>query len=126
MRKNLPRYYQRPGVPANQDISPAVEYVLSPETEEPGFRDYWKMLVKRRRLIILTFLVVFSFGAFTTFRTTPRYTASTILRIEPHTTPVIGVGDVVASADEYFQTQIALLKSRALAARVVKDLALQG
>jgi succinoglycan biosynthesis transport protein ExoP len=126
MRENLPWRNHRVPKVVNPDGPPAIEYVMSPQTEEPGFRDYWKMLVKRRRLIILTFLVVFSFGAFTTFRTTPRYTASTILRIEPHTTPVIGVGDVVASADEYFQTQIALLKSRALAARVVKDLALQG
>ena len=101
MRENLTLRYQHSGLPVNPDATPAVEYVLSPEPGEPRSRDPWKVLVKRWRLIVLMFLIGFSIGAFMTFRTTPRYTASTILRIEPPNTPVIGVGEVLAGGEEY-------------------------
>ena len=111
MRENLPWRYQRRPEIANPGGPPAIEYVLSPETEEPRFRDYWKMLVKRRRLIILTFLVVFGLGAFMTFRTTPLYTASTTLRIEPQSTTShrLRRGGRPAMTTT-LQTQVALLK----------------
>jgi polysaccharide biosynthesis transport protein len=125
MLENLSRRQQHSGLPVNPEATSAVEYFLSPEPEEPPSRNRWKMLVKRWRLIMVIFLTVFSLGALMTFRTTPRYTASTILRIEPPSLPVIGVGEVLASGEEYFQTQVALLKSRALAARVVTDLRLE-
>src|SRR5215475_9515666 len=125
MRENLPSRYQSSGPPVNPDATSAVEYVLSPETEEPRFRDYWKMVVKRRRLIILTSLVVFGFGAFITFRTTPLYTANTILLIEPQNLPATGLGEGSSRGEDYFMTQLALLKSRALAARVITDLGLE-
>jgi capsular exopolysaccharide synthesis family protein len=110
---------------ANRGGPPEIEYVLSPEAEEPRFRDYWKMLVKRWRLIMFTFVAVFGLMAVMTFRTTPLYTASTTLRIEPQSAPVIGFGEALVAADNYFETQVALLKSRALAARVIKDLGLE-
>jgi polysaccharide biosynthesis transport protein len=125
MLENLTWRYQHSGLPANPDATPAVEYILSPEPEESRSRDPWKMLVKHWRLITLMFLIVFSIGAFMTLQTTPRYTASTILRIEPPNTPVIGVGEVLSGGEEYFQTQVALLQSRALAARVVTDMGLE-
>jgi capsular exopolysaccharide synthesis family protein len=127
MRDNLPsRNHRRPEI-ASSGGPPAIEYVLSPESEEPSFRDYWKMLAKRRRLIMLTFLVVFGFAAYITFRTTPLYTASTTLRIEPEpkSAPAIGFAEAGVGSDNYFETQVALLQSRALAARVIKDLDLE-
>ena len=127
MREGLPsRNHRLPDI-ANPSGPPAIEYVLSPETEERGFQEYWKMLAKRRRLIVLTCLVVFGLVAFVTIRTPPLYTASTTLRIEPQSTPVIGVSEaaVAAGSENYFETQVALLKSRALASRVIKDLGLE-
>jgi capsular exopolysaccharide synthesis family protein len=125
MPANLTWRYQHSALAVNAAATPAVEYVTSPEPEEPRSRDLSKILVRRWRFIILMFLLGLSIGAFMTFRTTPRYTASTILRIEPPNTPVIGVGEVLAGGEEYFQTQVALLQSRALAARVVTDLKLE-
>jgi polysaccharide biosynthesis transport protein len=125
MRERLPsRNHRLPDI-ANPGGPPASEYVLSPEAEAPSFRDYWKMVVKRWRLIMLTFLAVFGLVMFLTFRTTPLYKASTTLRIEPQSASVIGFGEALVGADNYFETQIALLKSRALAARVIKDLGLE-
>jgi capsular exopolysaccharide synthesis family protein len=128
MRESLP--WQRQHLPApHAAAAPATEYLWAPEVEEPGFRDYWKMLVKRRRLIALTFLAVVAVGAVLSLWTTTLYTATATLRIEPPGAPVIGTGEGAASGaagDDYFQTQVALLKSRALAARVIKDLGLEG
>lgn len=126
MRENLPLRNQHPPELAHSGGPPAIEYVLGPESEELRFRDYWKMLVKRWRLVMLTFLAVFALIAFLTFRATPFYTASTILRIEPQSAPVIGFSEAPTGSDSYFETQVALLKSRALAARVIKNLGLEG
>jgi capsular exopolysaccharide synthesis family protein len=128
MRENLPRRNHRLPEVTHPGETPAIEYVLTPESEEPRFRDYWKMLLKRRRLIIFTFVTVFILGVLVTSRTTPLYTASTTLRIEPQNTPVIGLGgsgEALVAAENYFETQVALLRSRALAARVIKDLGLE-
>jgi polysaccharide biosynthesis transport protein len=131
MRDNFPGRQQHPPAIANRDATPAIEYIMDPQPEEPRFRDYWKMLVKRRRLIMVILLIAFGIGVFIALRSTPLYTASATLRIEPPTLPVMGKeagGDVSAasaSGDDYFRTQVALLKSRALAARVIKNLTVE-
>jgi succinoglycan biosynthesis transport protein ExoP len=128
MREGLPWRHRHPPAIANPDATPAMEYVLSPEPEEPHFRDYWKMLLKHRRLIMVIFLAALGIGMFITTQTTPLYTASATIRIEPQSPPVMGAGQMLAwgeGSDDYFQTQVALLKGRALAARVVRSLGLE-
>jgi succinoglycan biosynthesis transport protein ExoP len=125
MRDNLPGRQQRPPAMAHPDATPAIEYIVNPQPEEPRLRDYWKILVKRRRLIVVIFLVAFGIGAFITVRSTSLYTASATVRIEPPSPPMMGGGDASPVSDEYFQTQVALLKSRALAAQVIKTLTLE-
>jgi capsular exopolysaccharide synthesis family protein len=80
------------------------------------------MLFPRWRLIIVIFLVVFSLGAAVTFRTTPLYTARATVQIERATPSVIGGVEAPAVNEDYFQTQVELLKGRALAAQVIKNL----
>ena len=102
------------------------DYVYSPEDKEPTLRDYWKMLAKRRRLVILVLLAAFGIGAYLNYATTPLYTASTTLKIDPSMPSEAGPGATTGINDEYFQTQVALLKSRALAARVIVDQGLES
>ncbi len=125
MRESLPRRQQRPPALAHPGASPAIDYTFSPESEEPRLRDYWKILVPRWRLILVIFLVVFGLGASVTFRMTPLYTASATVRIESQSPPVLGGVEVPSATDDYFQTQVALLKGRALAAHVIKTLGLE-
>ncbi len=105
------------------------EYFSHSEPEEAQFRDYWRMLVKRRRVLMLVFFGVVGCGAYWTFSATPLYTAVTTLKIEPQVT-AIQIGDLMARAEDgggpydYYQTQFALLKSRPLAAKVITELKL--
>src|SRR5262249_19254789 len=63
-----------------------------------------------------------------TFRMTPLYTASAIVRIDsptPPVTPVIGGVEVPTVSDDYFRTQVELLKGRAIAAQVIQNRGLE-
>jgi succinoglycan biosynthesis transport protein ExoP len=131
MRERLPSRNHRLPEISNPSGPPAIEYVLSPETEEPRLRDYWKMLFPRWRLIMVISLVVLGIGAAVTFRMTQLYTASATVQIDsptPPVSPVIGGGEAAAVStvsDDYFRTQIELLKGRALAAQVIQNLGLE-
>jgi len=106
---------------------PDVEYEYSIENKEPGLRDYWKILLKHRRLAIGGFLFVFVLGACWTLSKTPLYTATATLKIEPRTTVIVQTEDRFTQTTEetgpydYYKTQFALLESRSLAARVIAD-----
>jgi capsular exopolysaccharide synthesis family protein len=100
------------------------------ETEEVHLRDYWKVLVKHRRLVFLVFLAVVGLTAYITFSATPLYTASATLQIEPQNPMVMKIEEVLtpqagSSQYDYHQTQFNLLESRTLAARVITDLGLE-
>ena len=127
MRDRLPSRNQSLPEIANPGGPPAIEYILSPEREEPRLRDYWKMIFPRWRLILAFFLVVLGIGASITFRMTPLYTATATVRIASEGPPVVGeVSTVSLASDNYFETQIALLKGRTLASVVIRNLRLEG
>jgi succinoglycan biosynthesis transport protein ExoP len=94
-----------------------------PEREEPSLRDYWRMVRKRRRIVFSVLLSVLVLGVLVTIGTTPQYTATSTIKIDlgNHS----GV-DTIPSGEDYLQTQISLLKSRALAARVVASMGLES
>ena len=73
------------------------EYIHIPESEEPGLRNYWKIVVKRRRLIVLVFLIILALGAYFNFTATPLYTASATIKIEPQNPRVTGIMELLAS-----------------------------
>jgi capsular exopolysaccharide synthesis family protein len=104
------------------------EYIYGPSDEERPLRDYWNMFVKRRRLIFLALVVMLGLGGFITSKTTPLYTAGVTLKLDPQPPTFTNVGDNSnkAGGPDDYQTQVALLKSRALAARVIKNLRLES
>jgi capsular exopolysaccharide synthesis family protein len=112
----------------SEDIQP--EYSELPAQDEVHLLDFWKLLVKRRRLVILLFLLVFVVTAYVNFSATPLYTASAMLQIEPQNPAVTGLAEILSSKPEgstqydYYQTQYVLLRSRTLAARVITSLQL--
>src|SRR5687768_12992397 len=109
-----------------QDIEP--EYTYASQENEIHLSDYWNILVKRRRIIIILFLVVFVLGAYFPLSATKLYTASATLKIEPQNPQVTGVVALqpLDAAGSYYPTQFALLKSRRLAARVINELGLES
>jgi polysaccharide biosynthesis transport protein len=121
----------RPQYPAkSDDIHP--EYSYLPQPAEAGLESSWKVLVKRRKLIILLFLMVFGIVVYINLSATPLYTATAMLQIEPQNPSVTGLAEIISSRSDgstqydYYQTQFALLRSRTLAARVITSLKLES
>ncbi len=111
-----------------QDIQP--EYTHVSPSDDVHLGEYWKILVKRRRIITNVLLLIFAFGVYFAFSSTKLYTASTTLKIEPQNPQVTGVAalePLVGGVDyDYHQTQFALLKSRRLMAKVIADFRLES
>lgn len=94
---------------------------------EVHLRDYLKVISKRRTLVWSVFLVVFAVVALVTFASTPLYQGTTKVLIEKAANN--GLTDNSPSRiydPEFYETQFQLIKSRAVARRVVKALDLVG
>ena len=119
-----PWHIQRLGEPEE------AEYVYPAEEQTRHLLDYWNVVVKHRRLVVLLFLIVFGITAYVNFSATPLYTANAMLQIEPHNPAVTGLAEILSSKSDgstqydYYRTQFVLLESRALAARVITSLQL--
>ena len=98
--------------------------------EAPGLRDYWSV-VRLHLILILAFTacVMLLVGIFV-FTETPLYTSGSLILIEPQPPQVLDIKQLMVEANDdsdhdYYKTQYALLKSRSLAAQVIRDLGLQ-
>src|SRR5215217_600907 len=88
---------------------------------------YWRILLKRRLLIAIAFVVCVAIGVAATMLMTPIYSARTTLQIDREAAKVLNTDDVTPNdrsvgGEEFFQTQYGLLKSRSLAIRVTESL----
>ncbi len=106
--------------------------------ERPADRDrsveldlasYGRILAKNVWILVGAVAAALAIGAAATLLTPPIYTARTTLQIDREGGKVVGAGDVfptelLASDDEFFQTQFGLLRSRSLAERVSRTLGL--
>lgn len=87
----------------------------------------WRSIYRRKWSIITLTLVVAMLTVLVVFNITPIYRASSTLLIENKSANVVSIEQVYGiegAGSEYLQTQFELLKSRALAERVVRQLAL--
>ena len=98
--------------------------------DETHLRDYWRVLVRHRRTVLLVFLGVLLTGGAWTFTSRPVFLASATLRIDREAPRVVKFEQVVRedpegdSAQMQLQTYLKLLQSRALATRVIDRLEL--
>jgi capsular exopolysaccharide synthesis family protein len=99
------------------------------DSDEIVLSQYWNILLKRRNIILPIFFTVFAAGAYFALSATTLYTGTAKIKIEPQTPRVTGVGELqpigLHGEYDYYQTQFALLRSRALAARVITELDLK-
>ncbi len=99
------------------------------ETEDNiDLLSYWHIIFKRRWMVLGVLGIIFITSLVGTLLTTPIYRATAILQIERQSMQVMDVQGVTPTediyADDFYQTQYELLKSRALAQRVVGQLGL--
>ena len=98
---------------------------------EPGFHlnllEYWRILNKRKWLIISIAAAVLVLGAVKTLMTTPLYTAAVRLQIDRNIAKIVEGGNVTPAEGsdlEFMRTQYELLNSRTMAERVASSLKL--
>ncbi|WP_295364457.1 Wzz/FepE/Etk N-terminal domain-containing protein, partial [Arenimonas sp.] len=97
------------------------------DSDEIDLLAYWRILVKRRWTVLGAAGIVLVTALVGTLLMTPIYRASTSLQIDRDTIRVVdveGVTPMEGNANDFFQTQYELLKSRALAQRVASQLGL--
>lgn len=88
---------------------------------------YWRSISRRKWGILGLASVITVLAAVTAFMTTPIYRSTVTLMIEQNKTKVVSIEEVYSAMGpgrEYFQTQAEILKSRALAAKVIDKLKL--
>ncbi len=98
-----------------------------PEEDEIDLRAYWQVLRRRRWIVFLVFLLASVSGLVGAYLATPIYRATLMLQIDREPVKVLefqGVVEGEAGDKDFYETQYELLRSRALARRVIDQLGL--
>jgi uncharacterized protein involved in exopolysaccharide biosynthesis len=97
-------------------------YFVEPESP---LLHYWRILKKRRWTVAATLGIIFTLSVITTLNTTRLYQATSKVAIFPETPNVLGFKDQENSSPDYqydvtLETQAAILRSDALAMKVIE------
>ena len=129
--KALARYYPQYVSPRSQPVPPGQSeeagYYYSDQEQEKHLRDYWKVILKRLRVVMPVFLAVVGLGFLYIIISPTLYMAKSTLKIEPQNPSFTGIAETAPTQSDmnrydYYQTQFALLKNAPMAARVIKKL----
>ncbi|MCD9097683.1 polysaccharide biosynthesis tyrosine autokinase [Luteimonas fraxinea] len=124
-RAPVPRdHAQLPAHAGSREL--ALEFDAKPAADdEIDLLAYWRMLVKRRWLVLGVLGSVVALALLITLMTPPVYRATATLQIDRESVQAMfveGVNNGEASTPDFLTTQYELLKSRALAERVANEL----
>ncbi|MBE9531879.1 MAG: polysaccharide biosynthesis tyrosine autokinase, partial [Proteobacteria bacterium] len=95
--------------------------------DEVHLRDYLKVLVKHRWMVLAAFVVIVTTVAIGSFAMTPVYEASTTIQIEKEAANVLKFEDILpvdTSGGDYYKTQEIIIQSRVIARSVIEELSL--
>lgn len=96
------------------------------EEEKIDLLAYWRVVVKRRRLIAGILAAVVAMALLMTLMTQPMYRASALMNVEKEGPPIIATAGAMPFYDgwdpDYLNTQYELLRSRSLAERVANQM----
>jgi capsular exopolysaccharide synthesis family protein len=125
--KELSPYLIRRDGAARPPQQPAYAEPGQEEMPEPGFWDFWRVIIRRRRPIRLFFFSVVIVVGVGTFLMTPMYTSDTILLIEEKGPQIVDIKQVISETiggtdkHNYYDTQFEILKTWSLAAQVIRE-----
>jgi capsular exopolysaccharide synthesis family protein len=118
----------RPGTAVSTLVLPPV--VAATEDDDAiHFRDVWRVIVKRKWVVISAFFIVLVTALVATMMATPIFRAAITLKIDREAAKVVEFKSVTPDEPswdmDFYRTQYELLKSRTLAERVVEQLNLR-
>ena len=96
--------------------------------KEIDLREYFRILIKRRWVIITLFMVTVLLAAVKTFTTTPIFQATAKIIIEKENPNLVSIEEVMAmdsTGTDYYQTQYKIIESRTVAREVIHRLDLE-
>jgi uncharacterized protein involved in exopolysaccharide biosynthesis len=96
------------------------------EAEGGSLRDYWIIILKYRWTIIAFTLPIAVLAAISARWPVPVYTAAATILLESRPPNIVGVSEMFTMSggnlDQYYETQLNLLRSQSLAAEVIREL----
>jgi capsular exopolysaccharide synthesis family protein len=133
----IPQLEREPGskypvaVTESRALSPEIRDVLMHYDTTPTFSDFLEILLRRKWLIIGTFLALFIPTLIINFMIKPIYQASGSIEINPNAPKVtkfesMMMDNPMLRQGGYFETQLELLRSPSLARRVIERLDLEN
>lgn len=127
--QELTPYRMRLSFPAEREETAVLIEPMMPAEERLGLRDCWWVVTNRFRLIAAFFIGTILATGLVLLLMPSTYTAEVTLLIERKPPRILDIHEASAEPlvpDEYdfYKTQYELLKSRALATRVIRDLGL--
>src|SRR3989442_1646471 len=110
------------------ELRPGVPPAFS-QKEPIDFREYWRPIRDHHRLMMAMFLVAELVTLVLLLTRTPTYTSASTILIERQAPEVLESqrpnDEAQSSAETFYATQYEMLRSRSLAARVIRDLGLE-
>lgn len=119
----LSPYLIRDNRPGDADVINLNEFMSVDERSSP-LSDYWQTVKRHGWLILVCGFILLAAAVLYTFTRTPLYSAQTVILIERKAPQVLKEKDALAESIEYadyYRTQYEVLKSRALAERVIRE-----
>jgi len=107
--------------------SPHPLYYPPNAEEEVHLRDYLHVILRRKWIVITLFVAIVTTVTIGTFMVKPQFKSSVMIKIEKENPNILAFKDVVGlemAAEDYYQTQYKILKSRNLAKRIIRSLKL--
>lgn len=129
MKDLSPHFIRRTVFSPGEDTAVFGEPIVL-EDEEPRLYQCWRVIRKHSRLIAVFFFGTVLTTALVISMMTPIYTAKTMLLIERKSPRVVDIQQALSEPqgpeeDDYYKTQYEILKSRSLAARVIREQGLE-
>jgi polysaccharide biosynthesis transport protein len=98
------------------------------DTGEIDLRRFFRTLWRGKWILLVTMVAAMGATTYWLFQVTPLYTADVLIVIEPRASSIVKVEEAVqdvSSDDAKVNTEVAILESRGLAARVIRELGLE-
>lgn len=126
-----PYFILRDGEPPESAFVSSGSRRVSPFEDGIGLAEVWRIIRSRLRLTIFIVLAAMTATIIVILVKTPIYTASATLLIAPEPPQVLDMTQLMTDEAgdldyDYYKTQFELLKSRPLAARVIRELKLEN
>jgi succinoglycan biosynthesis transport protein ExoP len=130
MRNLSPYFIQLNNEPSRHDFR-AIPFRNAPKIEDGiGLHEVWRVIRRRLRLTIALTIAAVLITTVAVFLKTPLFTGRATLLITPEPPQLLDMTQLIADTGgdpeyDFYKTQFELLKGRALAARVIRDLNLE-